>query len=50
MKIKTINSYLFEGYLILALSSTWYSKLENVSFDVYIEKNKLHIRSQLIKN
>lgn len=48
--MKTIKPYLFEGCLIIALSSAWYSKLENVNFDVYIEKNKLHIRSQLIKN
>ncbi|MCH7560566.1 MAG: hypothetical protein IIC67_04210 [Thaumarchaeota archaeon] len=46
----TVTPYRFEEkFWILAFDSALISKFENIDFDVYVTKNKLHIRSQPIR-
>ena len=48
--IATVTPFRFEEkFLILALDSAWSSKFDNIDFDVYVTKNRLHIRSQPIQ-
>ena len=45
MKLSPVIPYVFEGYLVLALSSDWTRVFDKVTFDVAIVKGRLQITS-----
>ena len=48
--LTTVTPFRFEEkFLILALDNAWSSKFDNIDFDVYIARNRLHIRSKPIR-
>ena len=49
--LTTVTPFRFEEkFLILALDSAWSSKFDNIDFDVYVTRNRLYIKSNLIRN